>query len=104
MRMPIHLPRRRWQPPRARVAITRLQRWSSCLLVIMLAGISAMVLEVMYRNSMPLASPIPPAAVPSLEVPIVGAIEVIDGGTVRRGGHVYRLVGFDAPETGTNAR
>jgi endonuclease YncB( thermonuclease family) len=32
------------------------------------------------------------------------SIQVVDGDTVRSGGAVYRLVGFDAPESGDNAR
>ena len=35
---------------------------------------------------------------------LASAIEAIDGDTVRSGGYVYRLVGFDTPETGDNAR
>jgi hypothetical protein len=31
-------------------------------------------------------------------------IEIIDGDTIRSAGYVYRLVGFDTPETGRNAR
>jgi endonuclease YncB( thermonuclease family) len=31
-------------------------------------------------------------------------IQVIDGDTVRANGHVYRLVGYDAPESGLKAR
>jgi endonuclease YncB( thermonuclease family) len=31
-------------------------------------------------------------------------IEIVDGDTIRSGGYVYRLVGFDTPETGRNAR
>ena len=95
--MPTHLPHRQWPPPRAGLAVTRLQRWSTFLLVIMLAGISAMVLALMYRNSTLPASR--PAASPGALV-----IDVIDGDTVRRGGRTYRLVGFDTPETGMNAR
>jgi endonuclease YncB( thermonuclease family) len=37
--------------------------------------------------------------------PIVpGAIEVIDGDTIRANGRTIRLVGFDAPESGFHAR
>ena len=32
------------------------------------------------------------------------AIDVVDGDTVRSGGAVYRLVGFDTPERGDRAR
>ena len=31
-------------------------------------------------------------------------IEIIDGASIRSGGQVYRLVGYDAPESGSNAR
>jgi endonuclease YncB( thermonuclease family) len=31
-------------------------------------------------------------------------IQVVDGDTVRANGHVYRLVGYDAPESGREAR
>jgi hypothetical protein len=33
-----------------------------------------------------------------------GAIEVVDGDTIRAGGRTFRLVGFDTPETGNRAR
>jgi endonuclease YncB( thermonuclease family) len=33
-----------------------------------------------------------------------GAIEVVDGDTIRTGGRTFRLVGFDTPETGSRAR
>jgi endonuclease YncB( thermonuclease family) len=36
--------------------------------------------------------------------PPSAVINVIDGDTVRSGGNVYRLVGFDTPESGSNAR
>jgi len=106
--MPINLPRRRSTPPSARVAVTRLQRWSNFFLVILLAGISAMVLALMYRNSTPPTSLVSPAApafrgIAEPASPMLGGIEVVDGDTVRRGGRVYRLVGFDTPETGFNA-
>jgi len=31
-------------------------------------------------------------------------IEIIDGASIRSGGQVYRLVGFDTPESGNNAK
>jgi endonuclease YncB( thermonuclease family) len=34
----------------------------------------------------------------------VSTIQVIDGDTIRASGQVYRLVGFDAPESGLHAR
>lgn len=33
-----------------------------------------------------------------------GQIQVLDGDTIRAHGKIYRLVGFDTPETGTGAR
>jgi endonuclease YncB( thermonuclease family) len=43
----------------------------------------------------------------ALRLPSLGLIHshivVIDGDTVRSGGHVYRLVGYNTPESGANA-
>jgi endonuclease YncB( thermonuclease family) len=45
------------------------------------------------------------APVTALTSPIEpGAIEVVDGDTIRTGGRTFRLVGFDTPETGSGAR
>jgi endonuclease YncB( thermonuclease family) len=45
------------------------------------------------------------ATTPALGSPIEpGAIEVVDGDTIRAGGRTFRLVGFDTPETGSRAR
>jgi endonuclease YncB( thermonuclease family) len=58
-----------------------------------------LAISIDWRTTFPVdiaANPRPwPISVPN--------IEVIDGDTIRGGGAVYRLVGFDAPETGTNA-
>jgi endonuclease YncB( thermonuclease family) len=44
-------------------------------------------------------------AAPVLASPIEpGAIEVVDGDTIRAGGRTVRLVGFDTPEMGSRAR
>jgi hypothetical protein len=43
--------------------------------------------------------------VPALGSPIEpGAIEVVDGDTIRAGGRTFRLVGFDTPEMGSRSR
>jgi endonuclease YncB( thermonuclease family) len=45
------------------------------------------------------------ATTPALGSPIEpGAIEVVDGDTIRAGGRTFGLVGFDTPETGSRAR
>jgi endonuclease YncB( thermonuclease family) len=36
--------------------------------------------------------------------PSSSRIKIVDGDTVRSGGNLYRLLGFDTPESGTNAR
>jgi endonuclease YncB( thermonuclease family) len=44
-------------------------------------------------------------AVPALATPIEpGAVRVIDGDTIEARGAVFRLAGFDTPETGSRAR
>jgi endonuclease YncB( thermonuclease family) len=43
--------------------------------------------------------------VQALAAPIeTGAVQVVDGDTIRAHGVVYRLIGLDAPETGSRAR
>src|SRR3954452_10822197 len=44
-------------------------------------------------------------ATPGLAGPIeTGAIQVVDGDTIQAHGVTYRLIGLDAPETGSRAR
>ena len=57
----------------------------------------------MFRFALMLALAAVPAA--TLASPIeLGAVQVVDGDTIRAGGRTVRLVGFDAPETGSRAR
>lgn len=67
-------------------------------LFILLAGTVAVVLPliVFYWSSAP-PTPRPLASLADI-------IEVIDGNTILRGRRYYRLVGFETPETGSNAR
>jgi endonuclease YncB( thermonuclease family) len=53
----------------------------------------ALVLALAVTPAATLASPTEP-----------GAVEVVNGDTIRASGRTYRLVGFDTPETGSRAR
>jgi endonuclease YncB( thermonuclease family) len=55
----------------------------------LIAGVLALIALQPFAH----ASPIEP-----------GAIEIVDGDTIRARGDVYRLVGFDTPESGLQAR
>ena len=64
----------------------------------LVAGVTVLVVAsiAFYRSHTP---PTAPAfgGIAEPASPMFGGIEVIDGDTVRRGGRVYRLVGFDTP-------
>jgi endonuclease YncB( thermonuclease family) len=57
----------------------------------MLGVIARSMLVLLLAVGPALASPIEP-----------GAIEVVDGDTIRVGGRTFRLVGFDTPEMGSS--
>jgi len=113
--MPTHLPRHRG--PLSREGAARSRRWPPLfmlwiLLAIIIAVVSSLIAS--YRRSPPpnslsfggITAPASPSfgGITAPASPDFGGIEVIDGDTIRRGGRVYRLVGFDTPETGRNAR
>jgi endonuclease YncB( thermonuclease family) len=79
------MPGRAGEQPRAqRAAVPFL-----CVAVLFVCGVAAAI----GPSTRAAASPIEP-----------GAIRVVDGDTIAIGATVYRLVGFDAPETGSRAR
>ncbi len=109
--------------PRRRSAFLRLVSSSygrTLLLIFILIGLSSGMALKEWLSTPPPIAPSQPGvvAVPqgSSTVQIIrGAptpqqssyshpIEIIDGDTIRSGGYVYRLVGFDTPETGKNSR
>jgi endonuclease YncB( thermonuclease family) len=72
--------------PRDRLRFRLWQAWRLSILIAVLL----LVFSCMYAAR---SAPIEP-----------GRIEVIDGDTIKVGTTVYRLVGFDTPEAGANAR
>jgi endonuclease YncB( thermonuclease family) len=61
--------------------------------------------DVMARAIIALALVLAVLVVPARSEPIAaGAVQVVDGDTIRVRGRTVRLVGFDAPEDGINAR
>jgi endonuclease YncB( thermonuclease family) len=58
-----------------------------------MGSIARAMLVLMLTVATALGSPIEP-----------GAIEVVDGDTIRAGGRTFRLVGFDTPEMGSRSR
>jgi endonuclease YncB( thermonuclease family) len=61
----------------------------------MVAALAALVIAAFLQTEIDTRAPISPRA---------ASISAIDGDTVRANGQVYRLVGFDTPESGALAR
>jgi endonuclease YncB( thermonuclease family) len=66
---------------------------TSAVLAILMAALALYLGQFATRNATKAGVTIEP-----------GQIQVIDGDTIRANGQVYRLVGFDAPESGLNAK
>jgi endonuclease YncB( thermonuclease family) len=76
---------------KSRYSSTRLYRWKYTVMVVALA---VLVAAAFLQTEIDTRAPASPHA---------ASILVIDGDTVRANGQVYRLVGFDTPESGSLA-
>jgi endonuclease YncB( thermonuclease family) len=82
--------RKHYSPPGRRLSLSRVFKFSVTLIVFATLFIAALLQRSIDKNLPTLAG--------------ISEITVVDGDTVRANGQLFRLVGFDTPETGSRAR